>query len=95
MNAQQREKMTKALVELIDAAMLRDPGMRLEAIVEGRIGLAEMADGDFVEFARDCWDLDDQDFCIQCGAPSNDGEGEDGLCGSCADRRYAEQGEPS
>jgi len=28
---------------------------------------------------------EDAELCEQCGAPLDDGEGWDGLCGSCAD----------
>lgn len=28
----------------------------------------------------------DEDHCRQCGAPSDNGEGWDGLCGNCADK---------
>jgi hypothetical protein len=35
------------------------------------------------------WDVDT--VCTNCGDFNDDGEGENGLCGNCADRRYAEQ----
>lgn len=73
--------------------MEKDPEMCREAIVEGRTGLNEMADGDLEDFALDCWNVDAADMCDQCGEPNDDGEGEDGLCGNCADKRYNEDGE--
>jgi len=41
-----------------------------------------------IEQAEDDMELD---TCTQCGEPDDDGEGWDGLCGSCADRHQAEQ----
>jgi hypothetical protein len=29
---------------------------------------------------------DEADMCSECGQPADNGEGWDGLCGSCADR---------
>ena len=92
MTPEKREKMTAALVTKIDAALLTDADMRREAIVEGRIGLKEMDDDAFEDFALDCYNLDEQNFCDQCGDPSDDGEGENGLCGNCADKLYNEDG---
>jgi hypothetical protein len=31
--------------------------------------------------------------CRECGDPTDDGEGWDGLCGNCADRRNKQMGE--
>jgi hypothetical protein len=94
MKPEKREKMTTALLAKIDAAMLTDADMRREAIVEGRIGLKEMSDEEFEDFALDSYNLDEQNnFCDQCGAASDDGEGENGLCGNCADKLYNDDGE--
>jgi DNA-directed RNA polymerase subunit RPC12/RpoP len=36
----------------------------------------------------------DEDKCTECGARLDDGEGYDGLCGNCADRRAAKEEQP-
>ena len=36
---------------------------------------------------------EDLDCCWKCGAPNDDGEGWDGLCGNCADRAAMEAGD--
>lgn len=47
----------------------------------------------WLDGAREHYDQgepDDDDFaCRECGGPTDDGEGWDGLCGDCADRREA------
>jgi hypothetical protein len=86
MTPAKREKFIAALLPKIDALMQSQGDMRKEAIVHGRIGLDEMDDNELCDFALDCYELDEQNFCDECGAPSNDGEGENGLCGNCADR---------
>lgn len=49
------------------------------------------ATGRRVEAAYDSTPDDEADeACSECGEPTDDGEGYDGLCGSCADKAEAE-----
>ena len=58
LSADDRQILTNRVVRLIDEAMKNGPEMRREAIVEGRIGLEEMNDGELVALATECWGLD-------------------------------------
>ena len=52
-----REGYVDQLAAIIQDAMMKDPDMIWEAIVEGRIGLYEMSNSDLVEFGKNCWNM--------------------------------------
>jgi hypothetical protein len=57
-----RQRYIDELSEIIQAAMQDDVDLRLEAIVEGRVGLDEMSDEELRSLGEDCWDLDPKEF---------------------------------
>lgn len=57
LSKKQRGWLTDILTERINEAMLESETMRLEAILEGRVGLNEMSDQELIDFAQDCWDI--------------------------------------
>lgn len=54
-------------------------------------GIEEL-DEAFIKAVDDAVDSDDPEVCDSCGAPTDDGEGYDGLCGNCADVAELHQG---
>ncbi len=68
-----------AVTDVMTADELRDIAGRLE-------GFADLPDSAWA-LAKS---LDAaENFCSECGADNDDGEGWDGLCGNCADRKEA------
>lgn len=60
------------------------------APIDAEVSLAE--DPDLHLYELDGEDVDDEDdICIACGDPNNDGEGYYGLCGDCADASNDDQ----
>jgi uncharacterized protein YjiS (DUF1127 family) len=53
----QREEYIKRLSVIIAKAMEHDADLRMDAIIEGRIGLKEMDDEELVDFGIDVWNL--------------------------------------
>lgn len=68
-----------AAVDVLTAQELREIAERLDAakdLPDSAWALAKVND-------------EDENFCTECGEPNDDGEGFDGLCGPCADRKEA------
>jgi len=59
MNTFQRDTYIGKLAAVIDGAMQNDLDLRMEAIIEGRIGLNEMNDTGLLQFGADCWGVEE------------------------------------